>query len=231
VDSEEGSVLHVQLPVTVDPESIIKRLRLPRADSRQDKMVQELLETARAVARPKAVYRVSHARVTGRDTVEVDGIRFASRALSRNLMNQKRVFPFIATVGKELDELAVPARDLMRQFCLDMIKTQALVAAVDCLADSLREKYGLSRLAHMNPGEIDDWPITEQKPLFSLFGGAEEQVGVTLTEGGLMRPLKSRSGILFPDDAGFVSCLLCTQKDCPGRRAAYSADSVKVYLD
>jgi hypothetical protein len=224
-------VFLVEFPPVLDQASIVKRLRLPRADGRLEAMVSELVEMARAAARPKAVYRVSHARVTDRDTVEIDGIRFASRALSRNLTHQKRVFPFIATVGKGLDELAVPARDLMRQFCLDMIKTQALVAAVDCLADSLREKYGLSKLAHMNPGEIEDWPIIEQKQLFSLFGGAEEQVGVTLTPGGLMRPLKSRSGILFPNDSGFVSCLLCTQKNCPGRRAPYSTDSVKSYLD
>jgi hypothetical protein len=215
----------------LDPASVVKRLRLPDAGGRVEQMVRDLAESAAAVARPKALYRASHSRVIDRDTVLVDGIRFASRALSRNLIHQERVFPFIVTVGKELDELSAPSGDLLKQYCLDTIKTLALVAAVDWLADALREKYAIRKLAHMNPGEIEDWPITEQRPLFSLFGGAEEQVGVTLTSGGLMRPLKSRSGILFPSDSGFVSCLLCTQKNCPGRRAAYSADSVKAYLD
>ena len=118
----------------------------------------------------------------------------------------------------------------MRQFCLDVIKTLALISAVDYLAESLKEKYSLANLVHMNPGEIEDWPITEQKPLFSLFDGAEEKVGVTLTSGGLMKPIKSRSGILFPNDTGFVSCLLCTQQRCPGRRAPYTPEKVKEYL-
>lgn len=230
MNAEENKAYQVEIPFNLDEASVVKRLRLPKSDSRLEKMTYDLVDMARAVARPKAVYRVSHARVIGRDTVDIDGIRFTSRALSRNLHNQDRVFPFIATVGKELDELSVPAGDMMRQFCLDGIKTLVLVSAVDYLADSLKEKYYLGNMAHMNPGEIEDWPITEQKPLFALFHGAEKKVGVTLTTGGLMKPLKSRSGILFPNDTGFVSCLLCTQQKCPGRRAPYSPEMVKEYL-
>jgi hypothetical protein len=169
--------------------------------------------------------------VIDRNTVEIDGIRFTSRALSKSLIDQDRVFPFIATVGKELDELSVPATEMMGQFCVDVIKTQVLVSAVDYLADALKKKYCIGNIAHMNPGEIEDWPITEQKPLFALFEGAERELGVTLTTGGLMRPLKSRSGILFPSDTGFVSCLLCTQQKCPGRRAPYNQQKAKEYLD
>ncbi len=220
----------VEIPFRLDLASLLKRLRLPKADGRQEAMVSELLDRARAIARLRAVYRVSHARVIDRDTVDIDGTRFTSRALSKNLIGQDRVFPFLATVGKELDELSVPAGNMMKQFCLDGIKTLALVSAVEYLAESLKEKYRLANVAHMNPGEIEDWPITAQKPLFALFNGAEEQVGVTLTAGGLMRPIKSRSGILFPNDKAFVSCLLCTQKGCPGRRAPYTPEKVKEYL-
>lgn len=228
----KDEVYLVEIPFRLDHASVLKRLRLPKTDSRQETMVSELLERARAAARIRAVYRVSHARVIDRDSVDIDGTRFTSRALSKNLIDQTRVFPFIATVGKDLDELPAPARDLMRQFCLNVIKTMALGSAVDYLVESLKEECGLGSLSHMNPGEIEDWPITEQKPLFGLFGGAaEKQLGVTLTAGGLMKPIKSRSGVLFPNDKGFVSCLLCTQQRCPGRRAAHSPEKVKEYLD
>jgi hypothetical protein len=230
MNSEENKAYQVEIPFRLDHASVIKRLRLPKADSRLEQMARELEEMARAVARPKAVYLESHAQVIDRDTVQIEGIRFTSRALSRNLSNQDRVFPFIATVGKGLDELSVPATDMMRQFCLDAIKTLVLVSAVDYLADALKEKYCLANVAHMNPGEIEDWPITQQQPLFALFSGAEQQIGVTLTAGGLMKPLKSRSGILFPNDTGFVSCLLCTQQKCPGRRVPYNMEKVKEYL-
>ena len=227
----ENEIYVVEIPFRLNHASVVKRLRLPKSDGRHEAMVSELLERSRAMAHMKAVYRVSRAQVIDRDTVDIGGTRFTSRALSKNLVDQNTVFPFIATVGKELDEFSVPAGNIMRQFCLDGIKTLALVSAVDDLAESLKEKYRLGNVAHMNPGEIEDWPITAQKPLFELFDGAEEQVGVTLTAGGLMKPLKSRSGILFPNDEDFVSCLLCTQKRCPGRRAPYTPEKVKEYLD
>jgi hypothetical protein len=118
----------------------------------------------------------------------------------------------------------------MRQFCLDTIKTVVLVSSVDYLTEYLKEKQGIPRAALLNPGEITDWSITQQKPLFALFGGAEKKIGVSLTAGGVMKPIKSRSGILFPNDTGFLSCQLCTQLKCPGRRAKYDPELAKEYL-
>ncbi|PKN61169.1 MAG: hypothetical protein CVU57_30830, partial [Deltaproteobacteria bacterium HGW-Deltaproteobacteria-15] len=105
----EDEIYLVEIPFTLDHASVVKRLRLPKSDGRHETMVSELLESSRAVARMKAVYRVSHAQVIDRDTVDISGTRFTSRALSRNLIDQDTVFPFIATVGKELDEFSVPA--------------------------------------------------------------------------------------------------------------------------
>jgi hypothetical protein len=229
-NSKEKRVYQVEIPFKLDGESVIKRLRLNKANNRLEGMARELADTARKVARPRAVYQISHARVIDNATVDIDGVRFTSRVLSKNHCNQDTVFPFIATAGKELDELPVPPRDMMRQFGLDVIKTVILVSAVDYLADYLKEKYAIAQAALMNPGEIEDWPITQQKPLFALFGGAEKQIGVSLSSGGVMKPIKSRSGILFPNNTGFLSCRLCTQLKCPGRRAAYDPELVKEYL-
>jgi hypothetical protein len=209
---------------------VMKRLRLRGAGDRLEGMAREAADMARAVARPRAIYQVAHPRVIDIATVDIDGIRFTSRVLSKCLGNQDTAFPFIATAGQELDELPVPPRDMMRQYCLDIIKTVILISAVDYLADYVKEKYSIDYVAHMNPGELEDWPITQQKPLFSLFGGAEKQIGVTLSGSGVMKPVKSRSGILFPNETGFLSCRLCTQLKCPGRRAPYDSELVKEYL-
>jgi hypothetical protein len=227
---EEKKVYQLEIPFKLDSESVIKRLRLKNANNRLEGMARELADMARNVAHPKAVYQISHTRIIDNATVDIDGVLFTSRVLSKNLRDQDTVYPFIATAGKELDELPVPPRDMMRQFCLDTIKTVILVSAVDYLADYLKEKYEIPQAALMNPGEIEDWPITQQKPLFALFGGAEKQIGVTLSQGGVMKPIKSRSGILFPNETGFLSCRLCTQLKCPGRRAAYDAELAKEYL-
>jgi hypothetical protein len=231
MNSEEKRIYKVEIPVRLDIELVVRRLRLGHnSSSRLEDMARQLAGTACAVARPKAVYRISHARVIDNATVDIDGIVFTSKVLSKLLCNQEKAFPFIATIGKELDEMPVPPRDMMRQFSLDAIKTVILVAAVDYLTEYLKEKYDIPRAALMNPGELEDWPIAQQKPLFTLFCGGEKQIGVSLTTGGAMKPIKSRSGILFPNDTGFLSCQLCTQFQCPGRRAKYDPELVKEYL-
>jgi hypothetical protein len=73
----------------------------------------------------------------------------------------------------------------------------------------------------MDPGSLEDWPITEQPKLFSIFGDTERLVGVRLTNSMLMIPRKSISGIFFPSEEGFTSCQLCDRDTCPGRRAPY----------
>jgi hypothetical protein len=105
-----------------------------------------------------------------------------------------------------------------------------LVTAVDYLAAHIKTSFNLNGTAHMNPGEIDDWPITEQQPLFAIFAGAENDIGVELKQSGIMKPIKSRSGIIFANEDGFVTCFLCTQKNCPGRRAKYDSEKVSDYI-
>ena len=165
-----------------------------------------------------------------RDTVEVDGVHFTSRVLSKLIDSPKTVYPLISTIGRELDELSAPASDMWQRICLDTIKTIVLVSGIEYLSGYLKDKYSLDGTAYMNPGEIDDFPISQQIPLFSLFGGVEKQIGVTLTAGGAMKPIKSRSGILFPDNSGFLSCRLCTQRRCPGRSAAYEPELLREFL-
>jgi len=197
----ENKIIHqLELPVKLEPATIIAYLGLDKTSEKVAAMVGELADMALAAARPRAIYQVSP--VCG-----IDG-----------------------AAGRELDELPVAARDLMRQYCLDVIKTMVLVSGIDYLSDYLKSKYSLEHVALMNPGEIKSWPLTEQKPLFALFGGAERQIGVTLSPSGVMKPVKSRSGILFPNDTGFLSCRLCTQFQCPGRKAAYDPELEKEYM-
>jgi hypothetical protein len=230
MSSKEKKVYRVDIPVRLDIDMVVKRLQLGMNSRRLEVMARELAETARKLARPFAVYQLSRARVIDNTTVDIDGIVFTSKILSKLLRNRDTVIPFIATIGKELDEMPVTPRDMMRNFCVDAIKTVVLVTAVDYLTEYLKEKHDIPQAALMNPGELEDWPITQQKPLFALFGGTEKQIGVSLTAGGAMKPIKSRSGILFPNDTGFLSCYLCTQTACPGRRAKYDPEMVKEYL-
>jgi hypothetical protein len=236
--SEDKKIHFVDIPLKIDTAAIIKRLkphggseRMEQMAARMEQTAIELAEKALSVAKPKGIYRISGARVIDRGTVEIDGIRFTSRSLSKCLEGQPVVYPLLATAGQELDEMPTVKGDLMRQLTLDTIKMVILFSAVEYLTNYIKEKHSLNGTATLNPGEFDDFPISQQKPLFALFSGAEKQIGVSLTSGGALKPTKSRSGILFPNETGFLSCKLCTMFKCPGRRAAYDPAEVKKYIE
>jgi hypothetical protein len=229
-DKNEKEVYRVDIPLELDADSVIKFLEFRGSNERLEGVARKLIDKAASAARPKAIYMVSQAHSIDRDTVDVDGVRFTSRVLSKLIGSTKTVYPLISTIGPELDELTAPPRDMWQNLCLDTIKTIVLISGIEYLSGYLKENYSLDSAAYMNPGEIADFPISQQKPLFSLFNGTEKQIGVSLTKGGAMKPTKSRSGIMFPNDTGFLSCRLCTQPKCPGRRAAYNPKLEKEML-
>jgi hypothetical protein len=186
------------ISIKLSPEKVIKGLRLNKGKySSSD--IQELIETAESLVRPKACYEVVYISERGKDKVKIDGITFSSRVLRKNLDKVERIFPYIITIGKPF------------------------------LEKHLKKHYGLEKLSSMSPGSLEDWPVTEQKPLFSLFRTEKDPIGVKLTEYMLMIPRKSISGIYFPTEVTFFSCQLCSRERCPARSAPYDENIKKKY--
>jgi hypothetical protein len=194
---------------------------------RLDAIAREMEKKVREVAQPKAIFIASQLKCVSRDWVDIDGIRFESRILNKKLCDIKIVYPFIVTIGKELDELKAQPGEMWQSFILDTLKTLMLISAVEYVTEYIQKEFSIGEVALMNPGELKDWPLAQQIPLFELFGGEEKSIGVSIDKSGAMRPLKSRSGIVFPDNTGFVSCRCCLQENCPGRRAAYDPKLVE----
>jgi len=219
------------IPFRLDVETVLKQLHQNKGNKYIGAIVQELIEIVRPIAKPKAVYEVSYVENKNEDSVYIDGVRFTSRVLRVNLDKVERVFPYVATCGRELDEIAVPSDDYMKYYCLDVIKEMTLRSAISYLTDYLTRNYALGQMSRMHPGSLEDWPITQQKELFSIFGNVEDLVGVKLTESFLMIPVKSVSGICFPTEIRFESCQLCPREVCSGRRALYDPDLVRKYKE
>ena len=212
------------IPFRLTPEQVIKRARLRNQNTQIEKMVKTLVDSVLQIARPKAVYRVAYVENKNGDSVEIDGVKFTSHVLRLNLDKLGRVFPYVVTCGRELEEFTPADADILESFFLDMIKGMATTFAVDFLAGHLKERYALGQVSHMNPGALTDWPITQQQQLFSLFDDVEGLIGVRLSENCTMYPLKSISGICFPTEVRFESCQLCPRERCIGRRAPYSPE-------
>lgn len=207
--------------VDLGAETVLPRLRVS-PEGPEAPEAERLLAQARETANPKGIYEVCYVGQKSTDAVELGGVVFTSRVLRVNLAEAHRVFPYIATCGVELDELEREVDgDPLRQYWLDEIRILALRAASAAVRERIEERYRPGEMSAMSPGSLEDWPISQQRELFSVFGDVEAKIGVRLTDSSLMVPLKSLSGVYFPTELRFESCRLCPRESCPGRRAPY----------
>ena len=210
-----------RIPISLDAAEIVKRLRFDPARAGVESLV-ELVALANCLIKARAVFEAVNVVERGERAIEVNGATFESSLLRKNLDRAKKVFPYIITVGPELEREASAKGDLLEQYYLEEIANIALEKAAEWLSSHLEERFGVSCLSNISPGSLEDWPITEQAKLFSIFGDTERLIGVRLTASMLMVPRKSISGILFPSEEGFVACQLCERGNCPSRKAEFA---------
>lgn len=208
------------IPVNLESGEIARRLRI-RPDRGGSPRPEELVGLAGPLINLRAVYDILYVGRKDAEGVEVAGVFLRSRVLRRNLDRAQKVFPYIMTVGPALEQAAASLNDLLKQYYLEEIANFVLEQGASWLAEKLKNRWGFAVLSNMSPGSLENWPITEQRQLFSLFGDVEKAIGVRLTDRFLMLPRKSISGILFPSEEGFTACKLCPREKCPSRRAEY----------
>jgi hypothetical protein len=219
------------IPLRLDIEKLLESPSMGGNNPAMKKSLDELVDAVRRIAHPKALYRVSYVDERSETRVSIDGVRFESTILRRNLEKVERVFPYVVTAGRELEAIPVESGDILRAFCLDALKELVLEETLFHLERHIQKTFTPGVLTHMNPGSLKDWPLSQQPALFSLFGDVDELVGVRLRESHLMDPLKSVSGIYFPTEIDFKSCRLCTRHPCMKRRAAYDPELASAFRE
>jgi hypothetical protein len=217
-----NTVLLTDIPLEMDRDGLERQLRVKKPSDLVD--LDRLIREAQRVARPKAAYRPLYLQQIGEDSVRIDEVTFSSRVLAVNLKDTHRVFLYMATCGVELNDWAHGLKDMVHQWWAEEIKVRALRAAVSALNGHIDQAYAPGKTSVMNPGSLADWPLTQQRPFFSLMDEAAGALRVTLSDSCLMTPNKSVTGIRFPLEGRFESCQLCPMPDCPGRRAPHEPD-------
>jgi hypothetical protein len=208
------------IPFEPDFEALSARLRI-KPESAHMVDLGDMVDRAREVARPKAIYRVVRVETRGEDHVVLEGTRFTSRVLRVNLGEAHRAFVYVATCGVELEEWVQSLETAFDQFQADAIAGAALATARHACFEQVEELFRPGQLGEMNPGSLQDWPIRDQRPLLDLLGDPEAAIGVELLDSYWMTPTKTTSGLLFPTEDGYYNCQLCPMEACPGRKAPY----------
>ena len=212
------------IPIITTAGHAIEKLLVQEEDD--VKIVTDLFHAAKEIAKPKALFREVFVEDVSNGRATINGFGFESEVLASNLKNIHRIFAYVCTCGTEVDTWSRRREDYFETLWLDMIKQMFLNDAASFMREHIKNAFHLEKLSSINPGsgELDNWPISQQRLLFDMIGNVEAEIGVLLTESFLMVPIKSTSGILYPSETEFTNCALCGRENCVGRRAEFDRD-------
>ena len=121
----------------------------------------------------------------------------------------------------ELEEWSNSISDVFIGYWAEAIKELALYAALEALDTHLKDRFRPGSVSSMSPGSLQDWPISEQKPLFNLMGNTYDKIGVKLTESFIPAGFFDEFSF-FLLDSGFQT--LTTTTDPLGANAQFVVD-------
>lgn len=155
-----------------------------------------------------------------------NGTVFHGKALARYVGDAKELFLFGATLGSRVD---VTLRRMALTSVTEAGAGQAVAAALietycDVCCAELQKQLpeGQQLKWRFSPG-YGDWPLEEQKILFSVLDCAHT-IGLTLTDSCMMAPVKSVTAVIAVDNMKKNShpvdnkCLYCNKVNCEFRR-------------
>ena len=102
---DSNTIVLEDIEFQLDSERFIESMRI-RPGTEECSRLQTMVDEARELARPRALFRPAYITARGDHRIRIDDIEFQSRVLAVNLEKVDRVFLFIATCGPELSAWA-----------------------------------------------------------------------------------------------------------------------------
>ena len=193
--------------------------------ARMISLVNEYAENAFHLIEPTYSCIIRDIKLVQGSRIVIEGsIAFKSKVIARLLEQCEKAAVFVLTIGNHLEEtVAQLARDdlILQASVLDAIGSGVAEELGDFVQDRISEVargQGFTISRRFSPGYCD-WNVNQQKMVFRAMG--DDSAGVRLTEGCLMLPRKSISGIIgigHPDVENYNPCKTCDKQDCVGRR-------------
>ena len=226
-----------QVKIPFDEKEAVRYFGAKKDDREAARLVDEAFIALRNEVQPRAVKRRLSCRVTppcdgGMGRVELEGgTVFESNQLANHLLGCPEVILFGATLGSRFD---IGIRRLSLQRIAYGAAAQAVGAAlIESYCDKLEEEWKgelsaeFTYRSRFSPG-YGDWPLTDQEKIFRLLE-LPKKIGLTLTAGGLMAPIKSVTAVIGINhglqnetrkepDARHSSCNACVALNCPFRK-------------
>ena len=194
-------------------------------DTAVESLIEACIAEVEAAAVPKSIHERFPLVFSGEETFQVASLHLKSRSLQRNLAGCNEVYLFAATLGIAVDTL------IKRAALMDTVKgavMQAAAAAViEAFCDEENEKLreaarseGLYLRPRFSPG-YGDLSLACQRDFLNLLK-AQKNIGLTVTDSGLMVPIKSVTAIIGISSTDtkcrLQGCEACSKTECTYRR-------------
>ena len=193
--------------------------------ARMVSLVNEYIENAHYLIDPSYSYIISDIESVRGSRVVIEGLfTFESEVIARLLEQCQKVAVFALTIGKYLEEISCRLAEkglILQAAVLDAIGSDSAEKVAALVQERIGEKAcyeGLTISRRFSPGYCD-WDVSQQRTVFEALRG--NSAGVHLTDGCLMLPRKSISGIIGigPGEIeNYNPCKTCDKHDCVGRR-------------
>ena len=186
------------------------------------------IKKASKLVSPKALFLKKKVSALKADHIELDGdIKLSGKSLSRYIAGAECVYLFLVTIGPAIETEAsglMNSSDGLTGYILDRVGSIAVEALAGEIEDSIRREHEAKNKSvsmRFSPGYCD-WPVVEQLELDKILSFSK--IGVKLTDGLMMIPRKSISGMVAIGPKGLFSkaksqCGICKVKECSYRRA------------
>lgn len=194
-------------------------------DERVSALIAECIADVNNAATPRSVIRRFPLETLEDGTFRAASVSLQSDSLRRNLTGCAEVFLFGATLGTAVDVLIRRASmmDIARGFVMQAAAAAAIEAYCDELNDELRRQVtaeGLYLRPRFSPG-YGDLDLSCQQEIIHVLQ-APKEIGLTLTDSGLMVPVKSVTAVIgispIPTNCIRQGCEVCAKRDCAFRR-------------
>ena len=215
------------MTINIDPREVARYLsyRGTEPDEIVRAIIYDCIDEVNGAAVPKFIcerFPLFWSEETG---FQAGSLCFNSRSLQRNLAGCQEVFLFAATLGIAVDTLI--RRAAMLDAAKGLIMQAAAAAAIEAFCDEendlLREQVeaeGLFLRPRFSPG-YGDLSLDCQRDFLRVLK-AQKNIGLTLTDSGLMVPIKSVTAIIgissIPTPCHREGCEVCSKIDCAYRR-------------
>ena len=194
-------------------------------DPAVESLIEECIAEVREASVPKSIHERFPVVFYSDETFQVASLHLKSRALQRNLAGCGEVYLFAATLGIAVDTLI--KRAALMDTAKGAVMQAAAAAVIEAYCDEenelLRkeaESEGLFLRPRFSPG-YGDLSLDCQRDFLNLLK-AQKNIGLTVTDSGLMVPIKSVTAIIGISDifapCHRQGCEACSRTDCTYRR-------------